>query len=265
MVLSRPAMIRRLFGAKKTKQPERLPAPVCYPKLENSQIAVRWQGARTGGDFFEIVSLRDRMLFAMLDVAGERTPAMNMAAEIQTVFRSKCHELFDEESMNESDAMTQLVLSVNRSIIDVSGSAHFTTGFVGCYHDPIGTLSYISAGHTTAFVRHNGGISELPASGLPLGLFLHATHDAQMFVLEPGAALVLYSRGVMEAKRGKAELGVEGVRDFLQSARIDEANELCTALLNRALEHTRTGNPSNDMSALALIRNANYAVSAAQA
>ena len=240
---------------RKQSEPELLrPVPTCFPTLSSAQIAVRYQGMRIGGDFFDIVTAGDRMIFIVLDIAGKRDFAFHVAATVQIVFREKAEKLFQSNDVNESDAMTQLVLAINRSIMEISGTAHLTTGFAGCYHQGLGTLCYINAGYTPALVRDSHGIVELSASGLPLGLFLHATQDALMTVLEPGAVLLLFSRGLMEARNRRSEFGIERMRKVLASSGVSTAEGLCSEVLEHVLAHMHGRTIENDLSALALMR-----------
>ena len=230
------------------------PEPSCFPLMPTAQIAVRYHGARIGGDFFDILSIGDRLIFIMLDIAGKRDFAFHIAATVQVVFRERAQDLFTTDPLNESDAITELVLAMNRAIMEITGTAHFSTGFAGCFHQTLGTLTYISAGYTPALVRDSHGVSELAASGLPLGLFMHATQDAQMTVLEPGAALLLFSRGLMEARNRRSEFGIERVRQVLSTSKAVSAEALCAEVLENALTHMHRRRIENDLSALALVR-----------
>lgn len=224
-----------------------------------AQIAARYYGARIGGDFFDIAVAGDRLIFVVLDIAGRREFAFHIAATVQAVFREKAEDLFGAEPMNESDATTQLVLSINRAIMEITGTAHFSTGFAACYHQALGTLTYINAGYTPGLVRDSHGVAQLSASGLPLGLFLHATHDAQVTVLEPGAVLLLFSRGLMEARSRRNEFGIHRVQEILAASQAVDAQALCNEVLDAALAHMHGRRIDNDLSTLALVRLAAHA------
>ncbi len=230
------------------------PVPTRFPILSSAQIAVRYHGARIGGDFFDIVCIRGWVVFVVLDIAGKRDWAFHVAATVQAVFRQMAAELFHAEHVNQSDAMTQLVLAINRSIMEISGTAHMSTAFAGSYREELGTLCYVNAGYTPALVRDSHGIVELPASGLPLGLFMHATQDASMTVLEPGAVLLLFSRGLMEARNKRSEFGMERVKKILLSSQSSDAEGFCTEVLDSVLNHMHGRTIENDLSTLALMR-----------
>ncbi|MDT8069953.1 MAG: PP2C family protein-serine/threonine phosphatase [Terriglobia bacterium] len=240
---------------RKPPEPELLrPVPTQFPTLSSAQIAVRYHGARIGGDFFDIVCVRNRMIFVVLDIAGKRDFAFHVAATVQIVFRRMAEELFQSEHVNEADALTQLVLAINRAIMEITGTAHMSTGFAGSYREELGTLCYVNAGYTPALVRDSHGISELSASGLPLGLFLHATQDALMTVLEPGAVLLLFSRGLMEARNRRSEFGIERVKKILANGHAHDAEGLCNEVLNSVLAHMHGRPIDNDLTTLALMR-----------
>jgi serine phosphatase RsbU (regulator of sigma subunit) len=249
-------MLKIPFLKKPVTRDLKQPLPVCYPVMESAQFAARYQAARIGGDFFDVITIGDHLVFMMLDIAGKREFALNVAAVVQLVFREAAEEFFTNEYLNEADALTQLALSINRGIIEITGSAHFCTGFFGSFRESLGTLTYISAGHTPGFLRDSNGITELVGQGLPLGLFLHATHDAQVFAMEPGAVLLLYSRGVMEAKKRKVEFGIGRVREFLLQSKATDATDLCNELLQSVQAHSNGSPINNDLTTIALRRSA---------
>jgi serine phosphatase RsbU (regulator of sigma subunit) len=126
----------------------------------------------------------------------------------------------------------------------------------------VGTVSYSNAGHTPALLRDHSGVTELPATGLPLGLFSHVTHDAPTVALPPGAALLLVSRGVTEAKHRREEYGLDRVSQTLRDSNAQDAEQLCTDILNAVEQFTQKPPTHNDVTALALQRSAS-AMSAA--
>jgi len=98
---------------------------------------------------------------------------------------------------------------------------------------------------------------------MPLGLFTHLTYDASMQAFEPGARLLIVTKGVSEARRGRARFGEERVVEALESSKQESADGVCKAVLNSAhgfekgrwLQLPRRG-PREDMTALAMVRSA---------
>ena len=96
----------------------------------------------------------------------------------QHTFRTRSPELFTAEDVNEADAMAELCLELNRAIMAAEGGIRSCPAFAGCYNEDLGTICYFNAGHTPGLLRDVTGITELKATGLPLGLFSHATCEA---------------------------------------------------------------------------------------
>jgi len=233
------------------------PVPTVFPKIEGAEIAAVFVGKRLAGDFYDAIRVSpERVLFGLLDVAGRREDNRNLLTAAQEIFRSGGTELFARPDINESEAMSELNLRLNRGLIEASKGVHSCPAFLACYHEKFGTLCYTNAGHTAGLLRDATGISEIPSTGLPLGLFSHATSDAPTVGLEKGASLVLVSLGVVECGHPKSsdEFGLDGVKQFLRSAPSSGAEELCRSVLNAIGEFSAHCPPHDDQTALALVR-----------
>lgn len=205
--------------------------------MQSADLAALYRAARVGGDFFDFIQIgEDRLIFVLLDIAGKRDQALDIAAAVQDALRTKAPELFSAPDLNEADAVTDLVLVVNQTILNASGGVRCAPGIVGCYNESVGIVSYINAGSVPALLRSDGTITVLEASGLPLGLFSHATHDAQICVLGEGATLLLTSRGLLEVKAGGEEYGIERLKKSLQNANDATARDLCSDVLRNVSE-----------------------------
>jgi serine phosphatase RsbU (regulator of sigma subunit) len=194
------------------------------------------------------------MLFGLLDVAGRLDDTREIVSAAQSTFRSFGAALFAEEDMNESDAMIELGIQLNRSILNTAGRACSSPAFIGCYNESLGTVCYVNSGHTPGLVRDDSGITELPATGLPLGLFSHSTTDASIVALQPGAILLLVSRGIIEARRRGEEFGLHQVKDNLQLVRMETAQEICAGIIDKVQGFTHRIPTHNDVTVLALAR-----------
>ncbi|MGB9103755.1 MAG: SpoIIE family protein phosphatase [Terriglobales bacterium] len=215
----------------------RKPAPAKFPELPTLRVGALYRGARVGGDFFDFIQVgSSRLLVLLLDIAGKREEALHIAAAVQDVFHGSA-DIFYNEAVNEPVALINVLLDINRAIMEAAGGVRCAPAFLGCYNEVLGTCCYVNAGHTPALLKYDdGNIVTFDASGLPLGLFSHATHDAQMCVMGPGSALVLVSRGLVEAKAHKEEFGLERVKQALQDAPRHDAKALCHLVLERVRE-----------------------------
>ena len=218
-------------------------------------MAAVYHGERMGGDFYDFLRVAPHLvLFGLLDVAGRRQENQSIVAAAQKTFRGLGTELFSGDDINEANAMIELSLQINRTIMEAAHGVRSCPAFVGCYNESLGTICYSNAGHTPALLRDGTGIIELPATGLPLGLFSHVTHDAPTAALEPGAAMLLVSRGVTEAKCGGEEYGLERVKECFLRVPASTAEQLCSEVLDSLQRFTCKPPTENDVTALALIR-----------
>ena len=233
------------------------PVPSAFPVLRDAEIAAVFAGQRSAGDFYDSIRVNpSRVLFGLLDIAGRREQNQDLLATAQRIFREVGSELLSPEEVNETDALTELCLQLNRAIIDAAGGVHSSPAFAGCYNEDLGTVCYFNAGHTPALVRHTSDTSELGATGLPLGLFSHTTSDARIIALEPGAILLLVSRGVVEAEHNREEFGLPRVKCALQNANGTSAHDICVTILDTMLQFVRTTPMQDDTTCLGLVRRA---------
>lgn len=234
------------------------PIQADVPTLQDAQIAAVYHGQRRSGDFYDFARVsRDRVMFGLLDAAGHLEDNRHILNAAQQTFRGLSAELFAGDDINESEAMIELCVQLNRSILQAAGGVHSCPAFVACYNETLGTVCYFNAGHTSGLLRDGAGIAELPATTLPLGLFSHATSDAPIVALTPGAVLLLVSRGTLESRRKGNEFGLERVKDRLNGPNGSCPKELCTQILNDVQEFLRAAPTHDDVTALALMRHAN--------
>src|SRR5258708_13496050 len=97
-----------------------------FPKIDGAEMAAVFYGKRIAGDFYDALRVSpDRTLFGMLHVAGRREDNRGILSTAQKIFRDLGTSLFPEPVSNESDAMTQLCLLLNRAIMQPAGSLHY--------------------------------------------------------------------------------------------------------------------------------------------
>jgi phosphoserine phosphatase RsbU/P len=241
--------------ARRRPLPVRDPVQATAPGLTGANLSAIYYGQRMGGDFYDFLRVSPtRVLFGLLDVAGRLEDNHEIVSSAQQTFRTTGAELFAGADINESEAMVEVCLQLNRTILRTAGKVHSSPAFAGCYDEVLGTVCYFNAGHTPGLVRDTSGVSELPATGLPLGLFSHSTCDCSTVVLQPGAALLLVSRGIVEAKCGSEELGLAQVKAGFERCDAANSKDICLGVLNRVQEFMCSPPVHNDVTALALLR-----------
>jgi phosphoserine phosphatase RsbU/P len=250
-----------LFHRRESEQPAVIePVPTIFPTIEGADIAAVFEDKRIAGDFYDSIRVSpERILTGLLDAAGPRDTNRSLLSNAQQIFRTVGAELFSNPDINEAEAMTELSLRINRGLLEAAAHVHSCPAFIACYHEKFGTLCYTNAGHTPGLLRDGKGIVELDSTGLPLGLFSHATADSRIVALEKGSVLLLVSRGVIACERhhgSSDEFGLDRAKEILQAATAGDAKSVCTSILTAASEFSCAGPPSDDRTALALIRTA---------
>ena len=225
------------------------------PKLEGADLAVAYFSSRAGGDLHDFLRVSPhRFLFGLLDVAGKREANAPVIQSAQTCFRSAAEELFASDEINESNAMIELSRRLNLEIMRAAGGVRSCPAFAGCYNEELGTVCYVNAGHTPGLLRDETGAVELPATGLPLGLFSLAPTDARIVGLGNNSSLVIVSRGVVEAESKDGEFGLGGVKKVMMDTDSASAQELSRNILRNMQDFMHALPKHNDVTALALTR-----------
>jgi serine phosphatase RsbU (regulator of sigma subunit) len=247
-------------------QPTRTPLPTALPPLAGLDLQARYYSARTGGDFFDAATAGPHVVFLLTDIAGSRTDAHAIAAAIQDVFRLRVPQLFSGDGINMMDTLSTLAHEVNQAIYEAAGGSRLAPTFLGCFNLPLGLLAYINSGGQPAIFRDNDGTRILGHVTMPLGLFTHLTFEPAIQAFEPGARLLLVTKGVLEAQHGREQFGVERATAVLEHIPTSSALDLCRVTLEDAnefrkppwysLERLPFFKPqrTDDLTAVALIR-----------
>jgi adenylate cyclase len=241
------------FGSTAEEVPEILYGDV--PALQGADMAVAYFSSRDGGDLHDFLRVSPyRVLFGLLDVAGKRETSAPVLQAAQACFRASGEEIFAAEELNESEAMVELSRRLNLEIMRAAGGVRSCPAFVGCHNEELGTVCYVNAGHTPGLLWCNdSSIVELPATGLPLGLFSLAPTDARIVGLGQKGSLAVVSRGVVEAESKNAEFGLDGVKGVMQTGP-SSAKDLSQNILQRVQDFMHMAPKHNDVTALTLTR-----------
>jgi len=185
------------------------------PEWPGFVVAGRNIPARTlSGDYFDYLKLPGGRVGAVVaDVAGKGIGAAMIAVMCRALLRSKAHA---------SSSPSAVLSAVNRQIApDIREDMFITMSYVVIDKDG-SRLTLSRAGHNAALLWHKetGKVEALHPPGLGLGIdkgsvFERVTKD-EVFHMEPGDCLLLYTDGVSEAMDPKeAEYGDERVEEKL--------------------------------------------------
>jgi serine phosphatase RsbU (regulator of sigma subunit) len=212
----------------------RTPRPTVLPPLAGLDLHALYYSARTGGDFFDAVVAGPRVIFLLTDIAGPHAHAYPIAARIQDTLHQRVPELFGCGETNLPDTLATLAHAINHTILEATGRACFAPTFFGCFDPSLGILCYLNAGGQPAIFRDTSGTRTLGGGSIPLGLFTHLTFEPAIQVFEPGATLLLVTKGVPEASRGQRHFGVERLTRHMETFMDGSAFDLCRTTLHQA-------------------------------
>ncbi len=162
--------------------------PKELPALPGWQLAPFYQPAwEVGGDFYDVLLLNEGQLGLVIgDVSGKGVPAALVMASTCTMLRAVAQG---------NPAPGEVLARVNELLHRTIPAGLFVTCFYGILDPHSGCLRYANAGHDWPFRRSQRGITELKASGMPLG----TRYDEHKETVEPGESVLLYSDGLVEA------------------------------------------------------------------
>jgi serine phosphatase RsbU (regulator of sigma subunit) len=227
------------------------------PEIRDGLMAAVYYGQRCSGDFYDFLRISpERVLFGLFDVAGDLQRTRAMVCAVQQKFRSAGTALLQSTDANESESILELWLEINRALMQAAAGVHPCPAFIACYNEGLRTLCYVNSGHTPGLVRDSERMRELKATALPLGLFSHAVPDSSLVALQPGNALLLVSKGIVEARYRGEEYGMERVKQYFQSAASETAHETCVGVLASIQQFMGTAPTHNDVTALSVVRSA---------
>ncbi len=246
------ALLSKLFSSPAGETPEIVHTET--PALQGAALAVAFFSPQAGGDFHTFVRVSpNRFLFGLLDVAGKRETSRPVLEAAHSCFLSSAEEIFSAPELNESEAMIELSRRLNLQIMRAAGGVRRCPAFAGCFNEELGTVCYVNAGHTPGLLRDEASVVELPATGLPLGLFSLAPTDARIVGLGPKGSIAVVSRGVVEAESKHSEFGLAGVKKVMQ-AKPPSARDLSQRILEEVQSFMHTIPKHNDVTALTLMR-----------
>jgi sigma-B regulation protein RsbU (phosphoserine phosphatase) len=126
----------------------------------------------------------------------------------------------------------EFLTRVNEVIVDEIGGGKFITMLYAVVDPANRTVSCASAGHPPAkVVRPDGSVAPLAGQGLALGIEPDQHYEAERAELEPGSTIVLYTDGVLEARRDGKLYGEERLDRVLAKGAGLSAQELAESIL----------------------------------
>jgi anti-sigma regulatory factor (Ser/Thr protein kinase) len=107
---------------------------------------------------------------------------------------------------NSHDTPGAVLADVNETLVPEIPPAMFVTCLYAIIDTDGGEVVFANAGHNLPYVRMADGVSELRATGMPLGLMPEMTYEEKTYHLDEGEVMVLTSDGITEAHDPEGEM-----------------------------------------------------------
>jgi serine phosphatase RsbU (regulator of sigma subunit)/anti-sigma regulatory factor (Ser/Thr protein kinase) len=198
--------------------------PKELPQLSGWQVAAYYQPARAvGGDFYDFFSFEDGRLGLVIgDVTDKGIPAALVMATTRSILRSAAQRLVSPGTVLEH---------ANDLLCPDIPARMFVTCLYAILDPATGRLQYANAGHDLPYRRRGDSVSELRATGMPLGLMPGMSYEEKETVLEPDETVLFYSDGLAEAHNPQREMfGFPRLMALLGQASSDVINSLLREL-----------------------------------
>jgi phosphoserine phosphatase RsbU/P len=205
--------------------------------------------SQAGGDYCDLIPDENGdLLFLLGDISGKGVAASVLMAHLHAVVRSL---------VSMRLPFPELVDRTNRIFCESTGGLHYATLVCGRANNE-GDVVVCNAGHCPPLWIHNGDITNVPSTGLPIGLFCDAPTATTALKLAEGDTLLLYTDGVTEAVNSSdVEYGVDRLTGVASSHRRASAPELVTACAGD-LAGFRGGAPRTDDVTILAVQRSNH-------
>jgi serine phosphatase RsbU (regulator of sigma subunit)/putative methionine-R-sulfoxide reductase with GAF domain len=194
------------------------------PGLELGDVYESAARVEVGGDVYDYLTLGDGRLAVVLgDVTGHGVDATADMAMAKYVFRSLAREhVVPGDFLAAANDVVSSEIAPGRFITMVEIVIDSVQGEVAC----------ASGGHPEPrLVLPDGTVEGISAHGLALGIDAPQKYETVTADFPPGAIVVVYTDGVVEARRGGVLFGVERLDALLAEHRALPAQEIAETAL----------------------------------
>jgi serine phosphatase RsbU (regulator of sigma subunit)/anti-sigma regulatory factor (Ser/Thr protein kinase) len=220
--------------------------PQELPDLPGWQVGAYYGPAReVGGDFYDFIRLPDDQVGIVVgDVTDKGVPAALVMATTHSILRAEAPRLI---------APSEVLTRANELLVDEMPAHMFVTCLYAVLDPATGRLRYANAGHNVPYVSTEAGVTELRATGMPLGLLPGMEYEEKEATLAPGEIVLLHSDGLAEAHNGEREMfGFPRVAALTGEA--SDGEVLIDRLLKELQEFTGPGLEQEDDITLVTLR-----------
>ena len=240
----------RLYGQQKafTDSMQRSLLPRTPPRLPGLEVGAVYESSAllgVGGDVYDYLQIGgERLAIVLGDVTGHGIDAAADMAMAKFVFRSLAR-LYPEPGA--------FLAAANDVVVEEVGAGKFITMLYLTVDLARSEVACASGGHPAPRLIHpDGRLERLDASGLALGIEPGQPYEELRRPFEPGATVVLYTDGVVEARRAGELFGEQRLDAHVVGQRHLSAQSLAASVLDEC--RSFVGGDLRDDCAIVVVR-----------
>jgi sigma-B regulation protein RsbU (phosphoserine phosphatase) len=222
--------------------------PGALPSIAGFDCAAASLPARgVGGDFYDLFPVSEgRWALLLGDASGKGVAAGLVASAVQ----ARVHTAATLAHLEPA----ALVAAVDRDVLATTDGARYATAIYGVLDATDARMTLVNAGHPSALlIAADESMSQIEATGPALGLIEAGTFEARPITLAPGAILVAYTDGVVEAlDAADEEFGAARLAEVVTRLRTGTANAICMAVLDAVRGHRGHRQDQDDVTIMIL-------------
>ena len=214
-------------------------------KFNGWEVSYHYEPAGpVSGDYCDLVSLENGDLYFLIgDVSGKGVAASLLMSRLHAIFRSL---------IGAGLGVSELVERANSLFAETTMRPYYATLVCG-KASVNGAVEICNAGHCSPLLLHDGNISAIAATGLPVGMFCQERYSSTQIELGKGDRLLLYTDGLSEARdRQNCEYGDHRLTRFLGECHKLSAVELISRLLQDVSEFSSARPTFDDLTVMAI-------------
>jgi phosphoserine phosphatase len=201
---------------------------------------------RTGGDAFDYMAVDGgRQAITIADATGHGIGPALVIAECRALLRAMA--LANREP-------NRIMQCVNDLLVQDLPADRFVTCFFGFLDPESATMTYSSAGHGPLlhFSRAKERVTELNATGVPLGIMPNMTFDtAEPICFQTGDMMVLVTDGFFEwLSPDEEQFGTDRIKDIIIANKDLPAADLIGTIYRQVVAFARGAPQADDLTAV---------------
>lgn len=222
--------------------------PKKLPSIQNLDITNYCKQAKeVGGDFYDLFTVNDCLIFCIADVSGKGISACLYSLGVRSLIRS---------AFSHENDMIRALQTVNHHFYeDVGDIGVFTTLWIGSLDLKTNKLTYSSLGHHPALLKREDTLIELSTKSNALGPFKEVSIETKSIVLKKDDLILLYTDGVIDRQNTDQEFyGYENIKTFLLTDKTKNTKELVDNFIGTLDSFAKTEPLYDDLTLVSIIQ-----------